>query len=645
MDTLTQNQAEHQALRNIRRALRLRRWQVALMAAREFHELSGQRNWYSPTGQIEYGEMRYMRVAEQSGILCERARELWLWMRLHLEPGLGARLTQERWDHALEQARDPMNAMRRFTIIRDAEAAPPITAQPAPPVEPRPLIRVTAGDLTGQVDAAEKALIAAGVGLYQRSGSLVRLGWVEDGATEALRVVPVDEMHLLELIGRVTDWTRYDARTKADVPASCPRDVAKAYISRGGLDWRVPHLTGVIGNATLRANGELLEAPGHDPETGLFLDDAECPAWCLHEPTLADAQDAAETLDELLAEFPFVGPADEAVAVAAILTAVVRRSLPAAPLFAFTAPTPGTGKSLLVDLIATIATGAPASGFSWSDDQHENRKQLDAALLESRAAINLDNVTAPLGGDRLNQVLTQATASVRVLGQSKTVEVPCGAFITANGNNLAIAADLTRRTMLCSLDAKMERPEQRHFRADPLAMVQADRAKYVSAALTILRAYHVAGRPDVCDPLGSFDAWSGWVRSAVVWLDYADPANSQDAVRAIDPRGAELAAVLGQWDVVLGDRRVTSAQIIEAASAGNVEFREALLAVAGASGAVNTVRLGKWLHANKGRLIGGLRIKDAGKAKGGYSTWQLSGGMPYADVLAFTGREFMEAVQ
>ena len=553
--------------------------------------------------------MRFMRVAEQSGILCERAWDLWLWMRLHLEPGLGARLTQQRWDHAIEQARDPMDAMRHITIMREAEAAPP--------AEPRPLIRVTAGDLTRQVDAAEAALIAAGAELYQRAGSLVRLGWVEDGHTETLRVVPVDEMRLLELIGRVTDWVKYDARTKADVPTSCPRDVAKAYVARGGLDWRVPRLAGVIGNATLRADGELLEAPGHDLETGLFLDDAERPAWCLHEPTLTDAQDAAETLDELLAEFPFVGPADEAVAVAAILTAVVRRSLPAAPLFAFTAPTPGTGKSLLVDLIATIAAGAPASGFSWSDDQHENRKQLDAALLEGKATINLDNVTAPLGGDRLNQVLTQATASVRVLGQSKTVEVPCGAFITANGNNLAIAADLTRRTMLCSLDARMERPEQRRFKADPLAKVKADRAKYVSAAITIFRAYHVAERPDVCDPLGSFDAWSGWVRGAVAWLEYADPVDSQAAVRAIDPRGAELAAVLGQWDAVIGDRRVTSAQIIEAASAGNVELREALLAVAGASGAINTVRLGKWLHANKGRLIGGLRIESAGKAMGG----------------------------
>lgn len=173
-------------------------------------------------------------AAEQSGVLRERAWDLWFWMRRHL-----------------------------------AEVAPPITAETAPPVEPRPLIRVTADDLTGQVDAAEKALIAAGVGLHRWAGSLVRVGWVENGDTETLRAVPVDEMHLLELIGRMTDWQKHDARTKAYVPTSCPRDVAKTYISRGGLDWRVPHLAGVIGNATLRADGELLKASGHDAETGL----------------------------------------------------------------------------------------------------------------------------------------------------------------------------------------------------------------------------------------------------------------------------------------------------------------------------------------------------------------------------------------
>ncbi len=204
-------------------------------------------------------------------------------------------------------------------------------------------------------------------------------------------------------------------------------------------------------------------------------------------------------------------------------------------MFAFTAPAPGTGKSMLVDVVSMIATGLPAAGFTWPDDPAEQRKQLDAALLAGASVIALDNVTAELGGDRLNQVLTQPSATVRVLGESRNVEAPCGALVLANGNNLAVAADLTRRTLLCRLDAGVERPELREFRADPLALIRKHRGRYVYAALTILRAYHVAGRPRQPKPLGSFEAWSSWVRGAVMWVGCADPVASMDAVRECGP--------------------------------------------------------------------------------------------------------------
>ena len=493
-------------------------------------------------------------------------------------------------------------------------------------------IRVSAGTLSAQVDAAEDALIGACLGLYQQGGAIVRVGYA-DG--ETLTVSPVDETYLLELIGRVTAWERYDTRSKADVAVSCPRDVPRAYLSRSSLEWRVPRLTGTIAAPTLREDGSVLDVPGYDHQTGLYLDkSAEGFPAIPDNPDQGDAWDAADTLLELIVEFPFVDLPDEAVALAAILTACIRRSLPAAPLFALTAPAPGTGKSLLVDVVNMIATGHTAAGLSWPDDQHEQRKQLDAALLAGASLIALDNVTAPLGGDRLNQMLTQQLVTVRRLGESKNVEVSCQALVTANGNNLAIAADLTRRTLLCRLDAGVECPELRQFNADPLALVRADRGRYVAAALTLLRAYHVAGRPNQPKPLGSFEVWSSWVRGALIWCGFADPVESQHSAREVDPRGAELAAILGQWDEVIGDRRVTSAQIIASASVGS-EFREAVLAVAGAAGAINTQRLGKWLHANKARVVGGLRVEPAGQTRAKVATWRLVGGRNATDVVDF----------
>lgn len=493
-------------------------------------------------------------------------------------------------------------------------------------------VRIEPGNLTEQVDAAERALIGAAAGIYQRGGLLVRLVRREDGT---LRQQEVDEAHLHELVSRVTKWVRFDVRAGADVDAKAPRDIARTYLARGAAEWRVPELAGVVRTATLRSDGSVLTAPGYDPATCLFLAVADCPAGVPENPTREDAEEAARVLDGLLSEFPFVAEADKAVAVAAVLTAIIRRSLPTAPLFAFTAPTPGTGKSLLVDLVSLIATGRDARAFTWSDDEAENRKQLDAALLEGTPAINLDNVRAALGGDRLNQVLTQTAATVRVLGQSKNIEVPCGAFFTANGNNLVIEADLTRRTMLCRMDARVERPELRAFKvADPKGEVEADRARYVTAALTMLRAHHVAGRPCHLKPIGSFSAWSGWVRAAVVWLGYADPVASQEAVREVDPRSAELAAVLGQWNEWIGDRAVTSSELIDTA-APRAEFREALLAVAGQAGAINTKRLGMWIKANSDRITAGRSIVAGGKNRTGSALWTLAGGRRAVEVREF----------
>ena len=67
--------------------------------------------------------------------------------------------------------------------------------------------------------------------------------------------------------------------------------------------------------------------------------------------------------------------------------------------------------------------------------------------------------------------------------------------VIGNGNNLEITRDMTRRVLRCEMDANMERPEDRQFRTNPVALIQADRGTYVAACLIIARAYSVAGEP------------------------------------------------------------------------------------------------------------------------------------------------------
>jgi hypothetical protein len=186
------------------------------------------------------------------------------------------------------------------------------------------------------------------------------------------------------------------------------------------------------------------------------------------------------------------------------------------------------------------------------------------------------------------------------------------------------------------MDPGVERPKLRVFSSNPLNMVRADRNKYVIAALTILRAFHLAGRPAQASPLGSFSEWSNWIRDALIWLGEADPCETMEKVRQNDPKLGAVVAVISQWADVIGyDVRVTTKDLIDygiekVETVGfyakqdftHPELREALLIVAGDGGSINSRRLGMWLGLTENRLVDGRKIVRDGE-RGGVALWKL----------------------
>ena len=122
--------------------------------------------------------------------------------------------------------------------------------------------------------------------------------------------------------------------------------------------------------------------------------------------------------------------------------------------------------------------------------------------------ILIDNVTGDLEGNTLCTALTQETIQARVLGLSEVVRLSTRSLVLATGNNLRLKGDLTRRAVVCRLDAKMANPEERRFDFDPVAEVRQSRASLVVDALTVLRAFIDAGKPVVLSPFGSFEDWT-----------------------------------------------------------------------------------------------------------------------------------------
>jgi hypothetical protein len=191
-------------------------------------------------------------------------------------------------------------------------------------------------------------------------------------------------------------------------------------------------------------------------------------------------------------------------------------------------------------------------------------------------------------------------------------------MVIATGNNLIVHGDMVRRTLACELDPKVERPELRKFDFYPVDRVLADRGRYVAAALTIIRAYLVAGQPDLRAPLISYREWSDKVRSALVWLGETDPITSMEETRELDPELNTLREVIAGWGDAIGfNVRKTASEIAAAAELriGNYgtqiahpAFREAMMNVAGDRGAINVRSLGRWLSRNAGRIAGGKTI-------------------------------------
>ena len=503
-----------------------------------------------------------------------------------------------------------------------------------------PVIQLEVGVIEPAVDAAERALSASKRGVYQRSGEIVTTGKMpvktaSGDEISAQRIFKMDDVAVHEAIAAVAKFEQWSAKSEKFTRCAPPSWVARTLVSRTGR-LNLPVLSAVVEAPTMRRDGSILDTEGYDPISGMLVD-FYGKVWPVmpDAPGRAEAEQALEILKDLVSESAFVEPVDRAVALAAFLTACVRRSIRTAPLFAFTAPTAGSGKSLLVDICSILSSGHEAGVIAQGRDEAEDEKRLASEIMAGSSIIAIDNCTRPLDGDLLCQMLTQTTVKVRVLGSSKTPEFPMNALVCATGNNLIVSGDQTRRVMLSRLDAGIERPELRNFKRDIVAHTKAARGDYVAACLTIMRAYHLAGRPQTKGrALAGFTEWLSWVRDALMWLGEPDITECIERTRELDPKLDAIRVITSEWQRTIGEKRVTAAELIGTACGmrtGSLgqrgefefpEFREALLAVAGDGGAVNGRRLGKWLSSNMGRLVNGIRIVRDGSAANAVK-WRL----------------------
>jgi hypothetical protein len=270
----------------------------------------------------------------------------------------------------------------------------------------------------------------------------------------------------------------------------------------------------------LRPDGSILDKYGYDPVTQLYY--APDPSLQMPEiapePSTDHIQIALDTIDAVIGEFPYADSASRANALAALLTPIIKPAINApVPLGLLDAPQAGTGKSLLSDVIAIIATGRAGEMFSAPKDEDEWRKVITTALITGTSVVIFDNVTRTLESGDLCSVLTATTWADRAMRTHAKISLPVKATFLASGNNIRLGGDMPRRCYRIRLDAMSSAPFLRGgpqpgktFQiADLKTWTAVHRGDLLAALLTLARAFYLAGQPKPkVRPIGGFENWT-----------------------------------------------------------------------------------------------------------------------------------------
>jgi hypothetical protein len=470
-------------------------------------------------GKLDYGCRRAMDAVEYVRRACEAWRErggheseipdlLALCRPMAASCGDPAR-------HALIA-----KALQEYTGLAPKSLGLPKLRVESPPVEPGE-IRVT----TETAKVADQSLRAIAPHVFARNGVLCSVVKAERTFIHELETAGIED-----LMSRHAVYVRQD-ENKGPVRQSPPPRVAE-YLRARRTHPGVRVIEAVTTAPIFLADGSILHERGYNAAARVYLE-PNVTVDVPEQPTRADAVAAVDLFRELLSDFRFAAPANFSAWLAALLSPLVKAATgnACAPLVCMSASSPGAGKSLLADLIGLIVTGRKVQKRPYNPRDTAEWQKRVTAFVKAAAPVNvLDNVNGEFGDETLEALLTSSTWSDRILGASDAPEMPIVSTWLATGNNIEPRGDTVRRVLMVRIEVTTDRPQERSgFRfPDIEAHVAETRAELLGAALTILRAYHCAGRPSLSLPAwGGFTAWSLLVRQALVWAGCVDPFETQ----------------------------------------------------------------------------------------------------------------------
>jgi len=452
--------------------------------------------------------------------------------------------------------------------------------------------------------------------LFRRAGQLVMIRYTDLGP----EVKDMDETEIYGFMARVANWKKVIKGKLFD--SSPPKDAARDILAYPPAS--LPVLEGVVMAPVVGKGGQLVSEPGYHAEDRVWLHEVEE----LEVPPVPEQPTAEEVakarywiLEELLADFPFVSSADLAHAVAAMLLPFARRMIKGStPLHLFEAPSVGSGKGLLCNLISVVATGDVCAGQSLSGQDEEVRKMLTAELRLGRPIILLDNVDerSEVNSPALAAALTSDIWTDRVLGTSEKVFLPNRALWLMTGNNPRFSLEIARRIVRVRIDPKTERPWLRGGFKHPeiLEWSKENRGSLIWALLVLIQKWLAEGRPAGTKSLGSFGGWAhvigGILKTAGIegFLD-----NLEELYEQAETELQAWGGFVALWWKMFKEAPKKATELNDLCESHN-----ALVDVRGdGSDRSQTTRLGRALQQKRDRVFGGLKIDKVKDSKSNHN--------------------------
>jgi hypothetical protein len=488
------------------------------------------------------------------------------------------------------------------------------------PAGQRPVIIINGRQLREVIEETWRCLLAQNdpPQLFVSSGQLARLV-IESGGHN---IQLLNEDTAFGVLLRAADWAQ--RRGKSTIDAKPPKDIARDILANPHSD--LPKLDAVMSTPVFDATGHLVCEPGYhrDGRLWLHLDDSFIIAAVPDRPSDDERRLALGLIqNHLFCDFPFAAKSDKAHALAALLLPFVRRMIAGpTPIYLIEAPTPGSGKSLLADLISIIATGRSSEATTVTKNEDESRKKLTSILSRGRPIVVIDNIQGGLESAQLSSAITAEIWSDRILGKTQMVEFPNRALWMVTGNNPKLTMEIARRCVRIRLEPAVERPwERKDFKHHPIRVwAHGCRHGLVWAVLVIVQAWIADGRKPGSKTLGSFEDWvaviGGILQHAGVdgFLEGTD-----EFYEAADTDTGEWKAFVNAWRERYATAPVTPTDLMSLAEAG----RYVPFALTGNSEPARLAKFGKALGGLRDRKFGDYQIVATPNKRRGSNDYRL----------------------